>query len=630
MANKKQGKGGVKKHKQRADKTTPNAQTADGQRDKQQRRRNKQHHYAKGDVETEIAALGLRIKTIAADGNCFYRAVLDQLQGEGGDHLALRGRVMDHIAEREEQYRFFMEDDEPFDKYVKRMRQPGAWAGHVELQVTALLLKRDIHVYQAGQPVWRVSCGEEDAPALHVSYHDGMHYNSVRNAGDHGTGPPEPLRLLAAAAADLAAVAAAARCFGREEVQQVMQGTGCSNPERVSRVLERCGGCAEQAIEQLIEQMGEEEGFEQERQASGEAAAGEQQAGAVTGAAAMQQSDVEGSAAGLNPSMQQEAGNAAVGSSIGSTNFSGGSSSVVREVGQLPADDSIRLELRMCGDESGHVVALLLPLVGSHDSQQTIQQQQQQQQQDAAPGSKADDAAEEQKAAETQRRGAKRQGGKKEKGMRIREVKVAAASWVLNGGGEISPSSADFPQVVFAKWCWLLQQVGEQLPYGEENWQTVLGALTESCQQLTAIGLECGIASQLARQLVTAHLSGCTSKAEVKEQPAEQPPPQQQAANTPTASGPQQRQRGEVAAPKSTGGRTPATRVALAPLTLSAQGGEALASAAAAGCGAAVEGQENVVRPNHQQPAPKGAGTASGRKMALRGQAPLSSKRTRV
>lgn len=36
MANKKQGKGGVKKHKQRADKTTPNAQTADGQRDKQQ------------------------------------------------------------------------------------------------------------------------------------------------------------------------------------------------------------------------------------------------------------------------------------------------------------------------------------------------------------------------------------------------------------------------------------------------------------------------------------------------------------------------------------------------------------------------------------------------------------------
>jgi hypothetical protein len=261
----------------------------------------------------------------------------------------------------------------------------------------------------------------QDAPALHVSYHDGMHYNSVRNAGDHGTGPPEPLRLLAAAAADPAAVAAAARCFGREEVQQVMQGTGCRDPERVSRVLERCGGSAEQAIEQLIEQMGEEEGFEQERQASGEAAAGEQQAGAVTGAAAVEQSDLEGSAAALNPGTPQAAGNVAVGSS------STGSSSVVRDGGQLPADDSIRLELRMCGDGSSRVVALLLPLVGSHDSQQTIQQQHQHQhqQQDAAPGLKADNAAEEQKAAETQRRGAKRQGGKKEKGMRIREVKVA-------------------------------------------------------------------------------------------------------------------------------------------------------------------------------------------------------------
>lgn len=40
--------------------------------------------------------------------DCCCRALLPTWQGEGGDHLALRGRVMDHIAEREEQYRFFM------------------------------------------------------------------------------------------------------------------------------------------------------------------------------------------------------------------------------------------------------------------------------------------------------------------------------------------------------------------------------------------------------------------------------------------------------------------------------------------------------------------------------------------
>lgn len=30
------------------------------------------------------------------------------LQGEGGDHMALRCRIMDFIRDREEEYRFFM------------------------------------------------------------------------------------------------------------------------------------------------------------------------------------------------------------------------------------------------------------------------------------------------------------------------------------------------------------------------------------------------------------------------------------------------------------------------------------------------------------------------------------------
>ena len=55
----------------------------------------------------------------------------------------------------------------------------------------------------------------QDAPVLHISYHDGNHYNSVRNADDFGSGPPTPLRPLAAepvagAAGEAAPVAGAA------------------------------------------------------------------------------------------------------------------------------------------------------------------------------------------------------------------------------------------------------------------------------------------------------------------------------------------------------------------------------------------------------------------------------------
>ena len=37
------------------------------------------HSYALDDLEQELAAVGLRVKDVSADGNCFFRALSDQL-----------------------------------------------------------------------------------------------------------------------------------------------------------------------------------------------------------------------------------------------------------------------------------------------------------------------------------------------------------------------------------------------------------------------------------------------------------------------------------------------------------------------------------------------------------------------
>ncbi|KAL4448444.1 hypothetical protein ABPG75_005663 [Micractinium tetrahymenae] len=273
---------------------------------KQQRRRTQTHHYGRDDLERELAPLGLRIKTIEADGNCFFRSVADQLEGDGGDHLALRCRIVDFIRNREEDYRFFIEDDEPFDSYVRRMSRDGAWAGHLELQAASVLLQRNFSVYQAGQPVWHIRNFPEDAPTLHLSYHQGMHYNSVRNADDYGAGPPAPLRVRSAAqlaAADPAALAAAQRSFGEREVDQVMAGTGCADRARAARALEQCGGSVDQAIELLIEQLGQEEEGEEH---AGDAAHAGAPAGQAAAAAAQ-----PAAAAGQEPRGPQQAQQAA-------------------------------------------------------------------------------------------------------------------------------------------------------------------------------------------------------------------------------------------------------------------------------------------------------------------------------
>ena len=116
----------------------------------------------------------------------------------------------------------------------------------------------------------------QSAPTIHLSYHDGEHYNSVRMASDTGSGPPKPIAVQerAALAKDWssfgpaqvelvicpsyhsALVHCTPRYTGRPssrqlaehvrvhiQVEQVMQGTGCyDDKEAVQRALQDAKG----------------------------------------------------------------------------------------------------------------------------------------------------------------------------------------------------------------------------------------------------------------------------------------------------------------------------------------------------------------------------------------------------
>lgn len=75
--------------------------------------------------------------------------------------------------------------------------QNSTWAGHMEVQATSMCYERNIHIYQQGQPTWRVVNFQppDTSPCLYLSYHDGEHYNSVRLQSDSGKGPAEHIPL---------------------------------------------------------------------------------------------------------------------------------------------------------------------------------------------------------------------------------------------------------------------------------------------------------------------------------------------------------------------------------------------------------------------------------------------------
>ncbi|XP_074377737.1 OVARIAN TUMOR DOMAIN-containing deubiquitinating enzyme 7 isoform X3 [Apium graveolens] len=161
----------------------------------------KQSHIKKHGKQADISefraqldALGLKIIHMTADGNCFFRALADQLEGNEDEHMKYRKMVVDFIRNNQETYEPFMEDQVPFDEYCQSMENDGTWAGHMELQAASLVTHSNICIHQKMSPRWYIqNFDNRDAQMIHLSYHDEEHYNSVRVKEDTCAGAARPV-----------------------------------------------------------------------------------------------------------------------------------------------------------------------------------------------------------------------------------------------------------------------------------------------------------------------------------------------------------------------------------------------------------------------------------------------------
>ena len=163
------GKKGGKTHKAKKKKSSPNST----QRVKA----------ACGWLQHDLQQRGWYIYEVESDGNCLFRALVDQLDGtcpDIADHAALRALVVDTMERHKEHFEAFVEDDESFEDYITRMKEDGTWGGQLEIQAASWKLGVNIRIYQDGMVPWTVKNFDDERMMLHVSYHDGMHYNSLR------------------------------------------------------------------------------------------------------------------------------------------------------------------------------------------------------------------------------------------------------------------------------------------------------------------------------------------------------------------------------------------------------------------------------------------------------------------
>jgi OTU domain-containing protein 3 len=150
-------------------------------------------------LKNQVQRYGLDIKEIRGDGNCMFRAISDQLCGNEDMHVELRHLAVEHVKNNQDDFSPFIEDDENFDKYIKRMSELCTWGGNIELQALSQVLEVNIKIHRVDEPIWEI-INHYGARSIHLSYHDGDHYNSVRLKGDLTDSPPvnipEKLQVL--------------------------------------------------------------------------------------------------------------------------------------------------------------------------------------------------------------------------------------------------------------------------------------------------------------------------------------------------------------------------------------------------------------------------------------------------
>ncbi|KAK6116215.1 hypothetical protein DH2020_050011 [Rehmannia glutinosa] len=162
----------------------------------------------------------------------------------------------------------FVEDEVPFDEYCRSMGEDGTWAGHMELQAASLVTRCNICIHRHMSPRWYIqNFDKHEARMIHLLYHNGEHYNSVRSKKDTCSGPARQIvikddAVLSAkpnqpkAATMKSKEEGGSNIVHEEAIKLVKAGSGCEDSRKVEQALQQVGGDVDAAVEILVAEQG--------------------------------------------------------------------------------------------------------------------------------------------------------------------------------------------------------------------------------------------------------------------------------------------------------------------------------------------------------------------------------------
>lgn len=215
------------------------------------------------ELSRSLQELGLVIKKMAEDGNCLFRSMADQLEGDIESHLKLRTECVQYMREHRDHFSSFHDGD--FDAYLTDMASVRTWGDQLCLLAGLRTRKVNAFIHQHGDvPSYEMHWSDSmqeclGSKCIQISRHDGEHYNSVRFDSDDTTKPARclTLRSLRWKKADW-----------DEAIKTLGIYTGCVDEDRLRKVLLDCDVNIDLATEKLL--AGDDEQTESHPETKGE------------------------------------------------------------------------------------------------------------------------------------------------------------------------------------------------------------------------------------------------------------------------------------------------------------------------------------------------------------------------
>ena len=175
---KKLAKAAKKKSKRDAKAKAESAKASQVDEEAEEVRRNSERKKECEAISRKLVEINRRIKDVAADGHCLYRAIADQ---SDSTYTEVRKMCASFMESHADDFAPFIED-ESFGDHCAKVRSSAEWGGQPELLALARALQRPIVVYSRDSEPLRM--GDGNGEELVVTYHRdyyalGEHYNST-------------------------------------------------------------------------------------------------------------------------------------------------------------------------------------------------------------------------------------------------------------------------------------------------------------------------------------------------------------------------------------------------------------------------------------------------------------------